>query len=147
MESWKATTTTTSNHNNNDKINDNHLLLLMTLLFKARELRKGRFLGLRCKSSEAKPRVCSTLERLVSPIRPSPEQPSCGRGEAHSTSSAFAGVVFKVTHLPLIRVPVAMGMVYYCEVEKMANSRILPSSFTLSPSSEDFSLLFSSQLT
>lgn len=42
MESWKATTTT-SNHNNNDKINDNHLLLLMTLLFKARELRKGRF--------------------------------------------------------------------------------------------------------
>lgn len=76
------------------------------------------------------------------------DQPSCGRGERFTAPARHSvGVVFKVTqHLSLIRVPVAMVMVYYCQADKMTNSRILSFSFSLSLSSKDFLLSFSSHL-
>lgn len=73
------------------------------------------------------------------------DEPSCGRGERFTAPARHSvGVVFKGTsHLSLIRIPVMMVVVSYCEADKVATSRMPASCFSLSLPAETF-LSFSS---
>lgn len=111
IKSQKATVTGNNTNHNKDTINN--YLPFFNLWLMAKELRKDRF------------------DFEISPLRPSPEfapplivrplqqdhltiSPAVA-GEFTAPARHSFGVVFKVTqHLSLIRVSVAMVMVYYC---------------------------------
>lgn len=112
-------------------------------LLKAKELRKGRF------GDQMQIFWCQ-VQRLLHPWKmclskkPRAWLASCGRGARFTAPSRHSvSVVFKVTqHLPLIRVPVTIEMVYYCEADKMVKPRLHLSPFP-SHSPAKFCLLFS----